>query len=285
MHRSKNHFSKSLLFDAYILLFGRSGNSANAIQTFQYADLKAAYRNAVKATHPDSIHRTHNQLTNSKFRKVTEAYTLLSDFLLARETAQVSAEQYSEQVNSRHTTPHWSQKPAHVNNYSTKKYRENAAPKPRSIHHRYFDGLMPTIALKTGLFLYYSGKISYEDLIQSLVWQRNMRPPIGELAVQWKWLHEYFVSVILGDVDTGGQFGERAVKMGLLKEAQVKVLLRHQLFMQKPLGHYFIINKILTNKEIKESMMVMSIHNKLFADERHAREQRVLECNLTVEVK
>jgi hypothetical protein len=138
---------------------------------------------------------------------------------------------------------------------------------------------MPTIALKTGLFLYYSGKISYEQMIEALAWQRNMRPPIGELAVQWNWLHKSFIEIVLKDVARGGQFGERAVSMGLLKESQVKVLLRHQLFMQKPVGHYFVTNKILTDAEIKESLLIMSIHNKLFAEERQAREQRLLEFN------
>jgi hypothetical protein len=49
--------------------------------------------------------------------------------------------------------------------------------------------------------------------------------------------------------------------------------------MQKPVGHYFVTNKILTSAEIKESLLIMSIHNKLFAEERQAREQRLLEFN------
>jgi len=47
--------------------------------------------------------------------------------------------------------------------------------------------------------------------------------------------------------------------------------------MQKPVGSYFVTNKILTREELKESLLIMSIHNKLFAEERREREQRLLE--------
>ncbi len=271
------HFSKSLLFDAYLLLFGKTGNSAEALQTFRQLELKNAYRVAVKATHPDSHHAIHNELLNAKFRKVTEAYNLLNDFLAARDTAQVSAEQFSERISAP-VKPRWTPRQDAPQNSTTRMYRQTVTKKPREKAHRYYEGLMPTISLKTGLFLYYSGKISYEQMIEALVWQRNMRPPLGELAIQWKWLHGSFVDIILKDVGRGGQFGERAVTMGLLKESQVKVLLRHQAFMQKPLGHYFVVQKILTAQEVKESLLIMSIHNKLFADERLARAQRLIEC-------
>jgi hypothetical protein len=276
--KKKFHFSKSLLFDAHRLLFGMSDNVAHAIQVFSAIDLKTAHRAAAKATHPDLNHALHNELLNVNFRKVTEAYNLLNDFLLARDSAQVSAEHFNEQV-SKNKKPQWAPK-AHVYRPSATRIfreREPFRKKPKVQNHRYYEGLMPTIALKTGLFLYYSGKISYEQMVEALVWQRNMRPPIGELAVQWNWIHKSFIEIVLKDVARGGQFGERAVSMGLLKESQVKVLLRHQYFLQKPIGHYFVNNKILTSAEIKESLLIMSIHNKLFAEERQAREQRLIQ--------
>ena len=276
----KFHFSKSLLFDAHGLLFGKCNNIAQAIQAFSTAELKTAHRAAVKATHPDLNHALHNELLNANFRKVTEAYNLLNDFLMARDSAHVSAEHFNEQI-SKHKTPQWAPKTHTYRPSATRIYRERESlyKKPKEQSHRYYDGLIPAIALKTGLFLYYRGMISYEQLIEALVWQRNMRPPIGELAVQWKWIHKSFIEIVLKDVARGGQFGERAVSMGLLKESQVKVLLRHQLFMQKPVGHYFVTNNILTSQEIKESLLIMSIHNKLFAEERQTREQRLLKFN------
>lgn len=278
--KKKFHFSKSQLFDAYRLLFGRCDNATKLIQVFSATELKAAHRVAAKATHPDLNHALHNELLNANFRKVTEAYNLLNDFLLARDSAQVSADHFNEQI-SKHKTPQWSPKTNSYRSSATRTYRERETfyKKPKEQSHRYYEGLMPTISLKTGLFLYYSGKISYEQMIEALVWQRNMRPPIGELAAQWNWLHKSFIEIVLKDVARGGQFGERAVSMGLLKESQVKVLLRHQLFMQKPVGQYFVTNRILTSEDIKESLLIMSIHNKLFAEERQAREQRLLELN------
>lgn len=272
MHRSKNHFSKSLLFDAYFVLFGKHDPRADVMQTFQRNDLKAAYRDAVRATHPDLNPGINPEIINARFRKVTAAYELLTDFLAARHSSQASTQRFGFSANSPHTTTQWPH-----NATQQKRSRPVQEPiRPKNPDHHYYDGLMPTIGLKTGLFLYYSKKVSFEDLTESLVWQRNMRPPLGELAVQWKWLHQHFVPVILSNVDTSGQFGERAVKMGLLKEAQVKALLRHQSFMQKPLGHYFISNRILTPQDIKESLAVMNVHNRVFAEERYHREQVLL---------
>lgn len=274
MQRSRNHFSKSLLFDAYFELFGKHDTRADVMQIFKQSDLKAAYRNAVRASHPDLNPWMNTELINARFRKVTAAYELLNDYLIARETTKVSAARFSTAPVNKQASTNWHQKTPHINVNTTFRQREPIRPKNQD--HHYYDGLMPTIGLKTGLFLYYSKKVSFEDLTESLVWQRNMRPPLGELAVQWKWLHSHFVSVILSNVETCGQFGERAVKMGLLKEAQVKVLLRHQSLLQKPLGHYFIVNRILTAKDIKESLTVMNVHNKVFADERYRREQLLL---------
>lgn len=274
MQRSKHHFSRSALFDAYYILFGKHDTRADVIQTFQQGDLKAAYRNAVRATHPDVNHGVDSGILTARFRKVIAAYDLLNDYLAARETTRVSQERFSTTAPSAPVSTSWSWRSAQ---------QKNSRPRPayeplrqKDPNHRFYDGLMPTIGLKIGLFLYYSKKISFENLTEALVWQRNLRPPIGELAVQWKWLHEHFVSVILGNVETCGQFGERAVKMGLLKEAQVKLLLRQQALMQKPLGHYFIKNRILTPQIIKESLAVMNLHNQVFHDERSLREQLLL---------
>jgi hypothetical protein len=273
MQRSKNHFSRSALFDAYHTLFGKHDARAD-IQTFQPGDLKAAYRDAVRATHPDVNHGVNSDLLTAKFRKVIAAYDLLNDYLAARETTRVSHERFSAPASREPAAASWSWRSAQQKSSRPRPAYEPLRQKDPS--HHFYDGLMPTIGLKIGLFLYYSKKISFEHLTEALVWQRTMRPPIGELAVQWKWLHEHFVSVVLSNVETCGQFGERAVKMGLLKEAQVKMLLRQQAIMQKPLGHYFVKNRILAPQVIKESLAVMTVHNKVFHDERSLREQLLL---------
>lgn len=274
MQRSKNHFSRSALFDAYYILFGKHDTRADVIQVIQQSDLKAAYRDAVRATHPDVNHGVNSEVLTTKFRKVIAAYDLLNDYLAARETTRVSQERYGAGANRAPASTTW---PCQTVQRGKNRIRPAHEPlRKKDPTHHFYDGLMPTIGLKTGLFLYYSKKISFENLTEALVWQRSMRPPIGELAVQWKWLHEYFVSVILSNVETSGQFGERAVKMGLLKESQVKMLLRQQSFMQKPLGHYFIKNKILTPQDIKESLAVMNVHNRVFQEERSSREQLLL---------
>ena len=40
------------------------------------------------------------------------------------------------------------------------------------------------------MFAYYQEKISYQDLIDALVWQRRQRPVLGAIASKWGWLSE-----------------------------------------------------------------------------------------------
>ena len=131
---------------------------------------------------------------------------------------------------------------------------------------------MPTIPLRIGLYLYYTGKIPYEALVQALVWQQSMRPQIGALAQKAKLLTAAEVERILDSKTVCGQFGERAVKLGFLAESQVAQLLRLQRNLQKPLGIYFVQKKLLTTYELSTAARDMEQHNQHIFRERHDRQ-------------
>ena len=87
------------------------------------------------------------------------------------------------------------------------------------------------------------------------------RPVIGDIARQWGWLAEPAIERIILASAIPGRFGERAVRMGLLSEPQVGTLIHYQRSKQERLGHYFILNKILTAEEVERLVIKLNEHN------------------------
>lgn len=113
---------------------------------------------------------------------------------------------------------------------------------PQSDH--YFERAIPTRQLPFGQFLYYAGRISWKQLIDALVWQRQQRPPIGQLARRWGMLTEWQVEAVLDSRQTSGRydvkFGDYAHEMGYLSASDLTALIGRMKMLQKPIGQYFI---------------------------------------------
>lgn len=227
------------LVDACRLLFGAHiCVDRNFLQYMQPDSLRRAYRCRAREFHPDVSPATGDQARrNELFRRSVEAYELLSVYLQQRQVA----------VTPPRPKP---QRFARPNQH-----------KERAINERYYSGHFPTVELKIGLFLYYRGHVSYQALVRSLLWQRNQRPPLGELACKWGWLREEAIPVILKATFIPGLFGERAVKLGFLKEQQLKVLLFHQRSLHQPIGQYFVTNGFISEDLLRLSLRECAIHN------------------------
>jgi len=113
---------------------------------------------------------------------------------------------------------------------------------PQSDH--YFERAIPTRQLPFGQFLYYAGQISWKQLIDALVWQRQQRPPIGQLARRWGMLTEWQVEAVLESRHTSGRydvrFADYAHEMGYLSASDLTALIGRMKMLQKPIGQYFI---------------------------------------------
>ena len=113
---------------------------------------------------------------------------------------------------------------------------------PQSDH--YFERAIPTRQLPFGQFLYYAGQISWKQLIDALVWQRQQRPPIGQLARRWGMLTEWQVEAVLESRNNSGRydvkFAEYAHEMGYLSASDLTALIGRMRMLQKPIGQYFI---------------------------------------------
>lgn len=237
---------ESQLIDACRILFPSAEISREFLGYIQPEGLKNAYRNRAWECHPDACDLNGDQAGRTElFRRSVEAYQLLNDYLKVRKPAiplRISSEP----------------KPS----YPRIKIIERAEGE------RYYEGPFPTIELKTGLFLYYKGAVSYEALIRALMWQRDLRPPLGDFARQWGWLSNEDVSTILGATHIVGSFGERAIALGLLTQSQLNIILLHQKSLQQPIGRYFVTRSLLTELDLRHHLHELARHNREVRDSR-----------------
>ena len=242
------------LLDACRILFPADEISRDFLRYIQPDGLKNAYRNCVWQCHPDACCEDRGQARRTElFRRSVEAYNLLNDYLKNRKS---------------------------VIPFSP--IQHNAPPKEKSIRpamprievvervesEQYYDGPMPALELKIGLYLYYSGVISYQALVSAVMWQRDQRPPLGNFARQWGWLMEEDVSAILKATHIVGSFGERAVTLGLLNQSQLNIILLHQRSMQKHIGRYFVTHGIFSEMTLKQHLRDLVQHNRKVRESR-----------------
>jgi len=226
--------SETALLNACQTLFGDELElSREFLWYLQPSGVKSAYRLRAKEAHPDlhSAATPHlKQQQTACFQQINQAYDLLCAFFAEREKGNRTVQE---------TQPH---APAG-------RWKETA------------DGSLPERPLEFGHYLFSRGIIAYRQLIDALVWQRRQRPTIGELAQRFGWLSADAASRIGRDRGPYARFGERAVRLGLLKPGQVRSLLLHQRTLHRRIGSYFIEQGILSEAEIERFASQLDEHN------------------------
>ncbi len=230
------HLLESDVMNACRTLFGPGTDIGRGFLFYlQPCGVKSAYRKKAKETHPDFFytedHRVQQQKT-ALFLKLMEAYDIVNRFLRER--------QKGLWVPKKDTAPR-----------SAWKHNNDA----------YYRGPVPLYILEIGSYLFYSGHISYWQLIEALTWQRMQRPLIGNMALRWGWLAKPSIERITTASNVPGRFGEKAVRLGLLSGFQVRMLLSYQRSQQERLGKYFIKNNILTSDQLDHFVQKMQEHN------------------------
>ena len=135
---------------------------------------------------------------------------------------------------------------------------------------------IPERTLEFGHYLYHRGLISYVQLINALVWQRQQRPLLGELAVNLGWLKQEDTQQVARHRGPYARFGERAIRLGLLSPGQVKALILHQRTMHKKLGQYFVEKGILSAEEVEHLAVKHGEHNSRIFNRKHQRHKQAL---------
>jgi hypothetical protein len=224
----------------------------------QPSGAKSAYRKKAKETHPDLFAGADLQQQKKQallFIEILKAYDVLNAFFkqrdegLWREVKRAAAPRAHRTAAKRPEAAH---EPAH---------KEQEHPKPSEKDTQFWGGGVPFRPLEIGRYLYYSKRISYQGLIEALVWQRSQRPVIGDLALRWGWLTSGGIDQITQSSGLSGRFGEKAMSLGLLSPFQVKTLLFFQRSQQERLGQYFVMHKLLAKDDLERYVEELQEHN------------------------
>ncbi len=248
------------VFDACGLLFGPEVEiSLDFLKYLEPSGLKAAYRKKALETHPDrarALGRDEAKM-GERFREAALAYEKLVPIITNKKTV-FSRFQPIGQTKKEQTVVR----------------REEAKS---SFSDFFYTKDMPQRQLLFGQFLYYSGLISWNTLIKAVTWQKRQRPPIGQLALEWKMMSRSDIQQILMCREFRGKFGERAIRLGYLSRFQLMALLGKQRNLQRPIGTFFVNEGILLQREIEAVAARQKIHNRTFlmngarSDSRYSR--------------
>jgi len=213
--------------------------------------LKQAYRKKALATHPDRFAdqaKAIQAVQATQFREANEAYQKLTRHLALRSRASrnhgifAGFDVRAAKRATRETV--WT------------------PPGTKQGNGRIYDpNKVPRWPLRTGEYLYFSGVVNWKALISALVWQRQQREALGEIARRWGWLSEAEVFSLLAERKRGERLGDILIRRGLVNSFQLNMLLRHQEKSQKQLGRYFIEQDLFSEPELIRYLEDLKRHN------------------------
>ena len=123
---------------------------------------------------------------------------------------------------------------------------------------------LPRRRLRLAEFLYYSGRVGWQDFVAAVAWQRTQRPAVGRIAVDFGFLERFEVAEILERRRAEGvrqPFGEFAVRHGYLTPFQLLALLGQQLRLQQPIGRYFVQRGLVSDLDLDDARGTIFRHN------------------------
>ncbi|MCK5912509.1 MAG: J domain-containing protein [Desulfuromusa sp.] len=210
----------------------------------QPAGVRSAYRKKAKTTHPD-------RFAISAVGTRTKQHCLFQDLNQAHQTVQTYLKQ-RKKISSGNFSRNY---PAY-----TQAKRQRQDPPQRQQQR----GPLPARPLQFGLFLYYLGVIPFNAVITAITWQRQQRPALGEIAKRWGWLSAKNIHEIINYRSGIHKFGERAEKLGLLDQLQVRTLLFYQRSQQKQMGYYFVEQGFFNEATLNQLLLQLAEHNQTF---------------------
>jgi hypothetical protein len=253
----KTELNPSQLHHACHVLFGSGIDvSADFLRYLRMPGLRAAYRERALETHPDRamvLSRPSADLAE-RFKEVNAAYRELHDYLetlwrfgSTDDPLYGSAYPPSDRMRTR-----------------TAAHSKQTGVSAEETQRHFFTGAVPKRALLFCQFVYYSGYISYRQLIDALLWQKIRRPMVGRIALGRGLLNEGHIREILRHRERGEKFGEVALRGGYLTPDELRVILVRQRLLQPRIGGYFIEKRIFTVSYVEKMAERSRRHNRNF---------------------
>ena len=267
--------TSSELFEACETIFGPDVNvSIEFLEYLQPIGIKTAYRKRALETHPDRAKALGSfaRDLNTEFIDVQQAYEKLLSFVETNNGSSVSTSFFND-FKTRQTYSYQSQeKSSHTSSYQNNrqhKGRQKQSPhdpkytgkKHKSHPDHFYTGSFPKGSLMIGQYLYYSGLISWQTLIEAICWQWQQRPKLGQIAIAWGLISSPDVIRILTVRNLNEKFGECALRVGYISNFDLLALIGKQRQLQRPLGEYFITSGILSAMDIMNMANKQQLHN------------------------
>jgi len=267
--------TSSELFEACETIFGSEVNiSIEFLEYLQPIGIKTAYRKRALETHPDRAKAlgSFTRDLNTEFIDVQQAYEKLllfvetnngstlstpsfNDFKKRQAPSYQSPEKSSYASSSQNTRQHKARqkKSPHDEKYTSKRHKSHP--------DHFYTGSFPKGSLMIGQYLYYSGLISWQTLIEAICWQWRQRPKLGQIAIAWGLISSPDVIRILTVRNLNEKFGECALRVGYISNFDLLALVGKQRQLQRPLGEYFITSGILSATDIMNMATKQQLHN------------------------
>lgn len=249
--------SESEIFAALRLLSASDGqHSRKDLESILESEIKNAYRKKALSTHPDRFatrSAEYQKLCSQRFIEVNNAYETLITYVRAKErgfnfTREDAVKNWSSNMQDKHPRQPYSSEDRFNGSRDnfTRTFWQKDAPGRR---------------LRFGEFLYYSGVIDWRVLRRALAWQSKHRPRLGEIAQRWHWVDEPQITRLIKNSRSPKPIGELMLIHNLINRFQLNVLLRQQNKIKKPIGQYFVQQRLMTEGEIRRILCRQRKHN------------------------
>ncbi|MBN1364369.1 MAG: hypothetical protein JW976_06150 [Syntrophaceae bacterium] len=256
----------SELFQACETIFGPEVKlSRDFLVDLQSIVVKTAFRKRAFETHPDRKRALgiFPADLNAEFINLRQAYEKLLSYVETKKEGNPNAfyfdgfrtkQDYSYQSPKNSSCQDTQHKTGQRKTHHDKKHNNNHPD-------HFYSGSVPKGKLMLGQFLYYSGLISWQTLIEAICWQRRQRPLIGQIAVEWRLISHNDVLQILTIRTFDEKFGECALRIGYISSFELLALLGKQKKLQHPFGEYFIRKGILSSTDLTSIIEKQQLHN------------------------
>ena len=140
-------------------------------------------------------------------------------------------------------------------------HRPTTRPTETETHGRFYRGGMPKTRLRFAQFLYYSGLIDWQSMINALTWQRTVRPKVGDIGRAYKYFDHSEVLTVIRETERSELFGIAALRLGIVNRHQLNVMIGKQLSLNCPIGRYFLEEGMFSQSDVDTLLARNRRHN------------------------
>lgn len=213
--------------------------SSNAIRVLTKETLNVSFRRRAMMFHPDRADQLGidpGQL-NELFKRFHGAYRLLGRLIdgeIEPSGPTSNAEKAAAAKPDANPAEPFQQRPRTANSGEKTRY----------------SGPLPQKPLRFVQYLYYSGLIDWQTMIDAITWQSKVRPRIGEIGRNYRFLDHGKIIEVIKRRRTGEFFGNVALRSGFITRPQLLTMIGKQKNLNLPIGRYFVENSLFERDEL-----------------------------------